>query len=81
MTMDMTPPPAVVEFAEKAGYEWGVDYIREWNGFKVYFPYLEPSINDLCDGLPQFILFKDDRIRWADDDERDDIMYLDNQEN
>ena len=49
-------------------------YVCEWKGFQVYFPNLEPSINNLCDGLPQYILLRDEKIRWADSDERDDII-------
>lgn len=80
MTIDMTPPPAVVEFAEKAGYKWDVEYVREWKGFQVYFPNLEPSINGLCDGEPQYILVKDGKIRWANYDEQGKLMHLGNQE-
>ena len=80
MSIDMTPPPAVVKFAEKAGYKWDVEYVREWNGFQVYFPNLEPSVGTKDVGLPQYILLKNNEIRWADNTEQSDLMYLDNKE-
>lgn len=81
MTIDMTPPPAVIEFAQKAGYEWGVDYIRKWDGFEVYFPYTEPIGGDACIGEPQYILLKNSKIRWANEEEQEHLMNIDNNEN
>ena len=78
MSIDITPPQAIVDFAQKAGYKWGVEFVREWNGFQVFFPNLQPNITYECSGLPQYILFKNDNVRWADDKERNALMYLDN---
>lgn len=79
MTIDMPPvPPAVVQFAEKAGYKWGVEFVRDWNGYQVFFPELEPSPVEIDTGLPQYILLKDKKLRWADSKEQGDLMYLDN---
>lgn len=80
MTVDITPPPAVIEFAEKAGYKWSVEFVREWKDYQVFFPNLNPSITVQDNGLPQYILLKDNKIRWANNVERGKLMYLDNQE-
>ena len=78
MTVDMTPPPAVVEFAEKSGYKNGIDYVREWQGYKVYVP--DYSDMGKYFGLPNFILVKDDEIRWNDEKEQEELIYLGNKE-
>lgn len=80
MTVNITPPPAVIEFAEKAGYKWDVEFVREWKGYQVFFPNLAPSMEVQDVGLPQYILLKDKKIHWADNKERSALMYLDNQE-
>ena len=80
MTNTTTPSPEIIEFAKKAGYKWGVEFVREWGGFQVFFPNLQPSLSVEDSGLPQYILLKNDNIRWADDKEQNALMYLDNQE-
>ncbi len=69
-------PKEVVEFAKLQ--EGGkVIFIREWNNYKVYrisYPELEVGVW----GLPYYILFDGKNIRWADDEENDEIMYLNN---
>lgn len=75
MTIDMTPPPAVVEFAAKSGYTHGVVFIKELEDARVYAPnysYLQGETF----GLPNFIIVKDDNIRWNTPDEQEKIMYL-----
>lgn len=75
MSIDITPPPAVVEFAKKSGYEHGVKFIREIDDYKIFAPdysYLE----DETFGLPNFIIVKDEQIRWNTPDEQEKIMYI-----
>lgn len=75
-----TIPKEVIDFAEKANYKWGIEFVREWNTYQVFFPNLEPTISLVDSGLPQYILVKDNKIRWADTKEQQELMYLDNQE-
>lgn len=79
MSIDVTPPVEIVEFAEEAGYKWGVEYVREWNGYQVFFPNFKPTIDVQDVGLPQYILQKDNKTRWANDEEQGQLMYLDNE--
>ena len=80
MTDTIQPSKEVIDFAQKAGYKWGVEFVREWNNFQVFFPNLEPNIGFIDSGLPQYILVKENKIRWADTKEQSELMYLDNQE-
>lgn len=76
----MSIPQKVKEIAKEAGYKWGVEFVREWNGYKVYFPNFKPTLDNYDEGLPQYILVKNNEIRWADNKEQSSLMYLDNQE-
>lgn len=74
MTMDMTPPPAVVEFAKENGYD-NAKYIGDWKSFKVF----EPTFNDNEDhfiGYPLSILVKDKEIRFTTDKECFEVLKL-----
>ena len=75
MAVDMTPPP-VIEFAEKSGYTNGVDYVGEWKNYNVYIPNYPQSSQNTFWGLPQYILFKNNDIRWANDNEQEELMDL-----
>lgn len=78
MTIDITPPPAVVKLVEQSGYTKGVDYIGKWNNYTVYSPNYSDIPKGEVWGLPSYILYKDNQIRWADVDECEDIMELEN---
>ena len=79
MSIDVTPPPAVVKFAEKSGYKNGVKFIREINDCKIYAPDYSQFKGETF-GLPNFIIVKDDKIRWNTLDEQEKIMYMINNE-
>lgn len=70
MAVDMTPPPAVIEFAEKSGYK-DVTPNAFWvgttpgNNFKDYKVF---DVNDK-DVYFCFILVKKDEIRYATEEE------------
>lgn len=73
MTVDITPPPAVVEFAEKHNYKWGVTYAKDWNGYGVYLANQKPHFGIQFNGLPQYILYKDGITKWATKEEKKQI--------
>ena len=73
---DTTPPPAVIEYAEAHGYTHGVVYRGLWEDYKVYMTKYPFSPNGLVIGLPSYILTKGDTMRWADVDERDELIRL-----
>lgn len=65
--IDMTPPPAVVEFAKDNGYD-NAKYLGEWQNYKVF----EPTFNDSEEnfvGYPLSILVKDKEIRFTTEEE------------
>lgn len=66
------PPPAVIEFAQKSGYSESILPFGTWKSFNVYIPDSKKEKGDW--GLPQFIIQNGSTIRWADDDEQDEIL-------
>lgn len=83
MTIDMPPvPPAIIEFAENAGYKWGVEYDGKWKEYDIYYPFSRPRINRECNGLPQYILMDNNKsIRWNTIEEQEEIMGRASKEN
>ena len=73
---DTTPPPAVIEYAEAHGYTHGILYRGIWNDFTVYMPNYSFIPDGFVFGLPSYILTKGDIMRWADVDERDELIRL-----
>lgn len=72
MTVDMTPPPAIVEFAKDNGYD-NAKYLGIWKDYKVF----EPTFNDSKEyytGYPLSILLKDDKIRFTTEKECFEIL-------
>ena len=70
-------PQEVINFV-KVDEGGEIIFIRNWNNYKVYrvsYPELEKGVW----GLPQYILFDGKNVRWADDDETTELMYLNNQ--
>lgn len=70
-------PQEVINFV-KVDEGGEIIFIRNWNNNKVYrvsYPELEKGVW----GLPQYILYDGEKVRWASDDENDDVMYLNNQ--
>lgn len=59
-------PEKIVRFAQKSIYDT-VKYIGEWNGYNVYEPGWDDEEPRFI-GFPQFILVKDNIIRWTEDD-------------
>ncbi len=69
-------PSDVMNFAKQHGYEKTPEFITDWNGYQVYVPdYSDESGTTF--GLPQFILKKDADIKWASEDEQEELMNLD----
>ena len=72
MAVDMTPPPAVIEFAKENGYD-NAKYLGEWNAFIVF----EPIFNDKEEhyiGYPLSILVKDNNIRFTTEKECFEVL-------
>lgn len=72
MTIDMTPPPAVVEFAKENGYD-NAKYLGEWDTFTVYEPIFDDD-KDHYIGYPLSILVKDNKIRFTTEKECFDVL-------
>ena len=73
-------PEQVLEFAKNYGYKNGLLFVQDWNGYKVYMPDYSCE-KDSEFGLPRFILQNDDTIRWANGDERNELLHLGNHKN
>lgn len=72
MSIDVTPPPAVVKFAKENGYD-NAKYIGKWQDFKVY----EPTFNNKevhYVGYPLSILEKNNKIRFTTEKECFDVL-------
>jgi len=72
MSIAMTTPQAVVEFAKENGYD-NAKYLGEWNTYTVF----EPIFNDKEDhfiGYPLSILVKDNNIRFTTEKECFDVL-------
>lgn len=65
MTIDMTPPPAVIEVYKKPVC------ISEWNGYKVFVEDYGKGNPDI--GMPELLLYKDGKTRFANDKEINEI--------
>lgn len=78
MATDLPPvPPAVVKYAQQKGHTHDKVVPEDnWKSYKVY--YLEPDVPDngtiYYIGLPVFLLYDGKTVRYADDDERDEIL-------
>lgn len=76
MTIDMTPPPAVVEFAEKNECKniqvspfWNEENL--YNGYVVYFvDYIDTNKGE------DIILFNKDEVRFSTADEFEEIIKV-----
>ena len=69
-------PQEVINFI-KVDEGGEIIFICNWDKYKVYrvsYPELETGVW----GLPQYILYDGEKVRWASDDENDDVMYANN---
>lgn len=65
----------LVEVAKKVYHEFDdVEYVGEWEGYKVYSPFISDYDGPLIIGYPLFVLEKDDEIRLNEFDETFKIM-------
>lgn len=65
----------VLQFAKENGFE-GIKYLGAWHGYQAYdaLPTTDPDV--IVDvGFPQFILVREDEIRFAEDKEGHQIFY------
>ena len=63
----------IKDFAKKQGFD-AVDEIGVWEGFKVYEAYFNEGNEPDAIGLPQYILEKDNDLRFCEPEETFDIM-------
>nr|DAG43219.1 MAG TPA: NICKEL AND COBALT RESISTANCE PROTEIN BINDING PROTEIN, SENSOR PROTEIN [Caudoviricetes sp.] len=73
------PIPQEVTNFLSADCDQEVIFERAWRQYKVYTFDDSDEPQGAVWGLPQFILFDGKNVRWADDDETTELMYLNNQ--
>lgn len=71
-------PQEVINFVS-ADCDQKLIFERTWEQYKVYTFDDSDEPQGAVWGLPQFILFDGKNVRWADDDETTELMYLNNQ--
>lgn len=70
--MDKTKIKKAMELAKSSIYD-GVQHLGKWNGYEVFDPIFDDDEPRFI-GLPQFILEKDNKFRWSQGDEWQEIM-------
>lgn len=72
MTTDLPPiPPAVVEFVKPDKYK-KVFYEGKWKNYEVYYVSF-PKDKGLDVGLPLFVIYDGNTVRYPNNDEFEDI--------